>query len=114
MLGGQTPGGGEYLINLTYEGQLVRHQVNQQMMVEQLIRDAADLYQLNALDLILMLLFVMNPQTLSRNSRLSDPPRVGPGATVLVFCIAGHARNMGGRLPLSKYWLVPVIGHQDQ
>jgi hypothetical protein len=98
VLGGQTPGDGDYLINLTYEGNLVRHQVNQHMMVEQLVRDAADLYQLNAPDMILML-FGMHPQTLSRNNRLSDPPRVGPGATVLVFCIAGHARNMGGRLP---------------
>ncbi len=93
--GGQTPGGGEYAINLTYEWNLQRHHVNQHMMVEQLVEEAANLYNLDAMDLILML-FGMHPQTLLRPNRLSDPPRVGPGATVLVFCIAGHARNMGG------------------
>jgi hypothetical protein len=109
--GGQTPGTGDYVINLTYEGHLTKNHVGQHMLVEQLATEAAGVYNLNAIDLILML-FGMNPQTLPRQNRLSDPPRVGPGATVLVFCIAGHARRMGGHLhPTPAYARYPDGGN---
>jgi hypothetical protein len=49
-------------------------------------------------------LFGMMPQTLLRANRLSDPPRVGPGATVLIFSIAGGARRSGGHpIPSGGY-----------
>ena len=109
--GGQTPGTGDYVINLTYEGHLTRHQVNQHMLVEELATEAANTYHLNGIDLVLML-FGMNPQTLLRQNRLSDPPRVGPGATVLVFCIAGYARRMGEHLnPPPAYTRYPDGGN---
>jgi hypothetical protein len=110
----QTPAFGDgYEINLTYEGRLSRHRVSQHMLVEQLITAAANEYHLNPIDLVLML-FGMNPQTLNRQNRLSDPPRVGPGATVLVFCIAGHARDMGGHLhPTPAYTRYPDGGNNE-
>jgi hypothetical protein len=89
------PNNGEYTINLTFEGHMQRHRVTQHMLVDQLSIEAANLFQINAPDVLLML-FGMNPRTLARQNRLSDPPIVGPGATVLVLCIAGHAMNMRG------------------
>jgi hypothetical protein len=91
------PGTGDYVINLTYDGHLTMHHVDQHMLVEELATEAAHVYGLNAFDLILML-FGMNPQTLPRQNRLSDPPRVSPGATVLIFSIANHAGHKGGKL----------------
>jgi hypothetical protein len=92
-----TPDVDEFTINLTYEGHLQRHQVSQHMFVEKLVEEASILYQLNAADLVLML-FGMNPQTLLRRNRLSDPPRVGPDSTVLIFNLAGHANHVGRQL----------------
>jgi hypothetical protein len=68
------------------------------MRVIQLALDAAAIFGLNYQDLILML-FGMIPHTLSitPHSLLSDPPTVGPGATVLVFRMGGDpARHLGG------------------
>jgi hypothetical protein len=73
------------------------------MFVDQLAVEAADVFQINAVDVLLML-FGMHPRTLSRNNRLSDSPRVGPGSTILVLCIAGHAMNMGGRGPMNRHF----------
>jgi hypothetical protein len=64
------------------------------MFVTQLVEEAAMIFQLVAEDLVL-LLFGMVPRTLSRSNRISDSPRVGPGATVLIFCIAGGPKISG-------------------
>jgi hypothetical protein len=85
-------------INLIYEGRTVGHQVTTHMRVIQLALDAAAIFGLNYQDLILML-FGMIPHTLpiTPHGLLSDPPTVGPGATVLVFRVGGDpARNQGG------------------
>ncbi len=95
QIGGPTLDEDAFEINLTYEGALHRYRVTQHMFVVQLAEEAATIFHLVAGDLIL-LLFGMVPQTLSRSNRLSDPPRVGPGATVLVYRIAGGARATGG------------------
>jgi hypothetical protein len=44
-----------------------------------------------------LMLFGLVPHMLpmTTHSRLSDPPTVGPGATVLVFSTGGSARNQG-------------------
>jgi hypothetical protein len=89
---GQLPGQDSYDIHLTFEGQLVRHQVTPAMMVVKLRDDAALIYRLISQDLILVL-FGLNPQTLSLQSRLSGPPLVGPGATVMVFDVRGMAQH---------------------
>jgi hypothetical protein len=65
------------------------------MYVSQLVEEAANLFHLIPGELVLML-FGMIPHTLSRGNRISDPPRVGPGATVLIFRITGGARMTGG------------------
>ncbi len=53
------PGTGDYVINLTYDGHLTMHHVDQHMLVGELATEAAHVYGLNAFDLILML-FGMN------------------------------------------------------
>jgi hypothetical protein len=40
--------------------------------------------------------------------RISDPPRVGPGATVLIFRIAGGARMTGGNPAGPAYQSAPT------
>jgi hypothetical protein len=58
------------------------------MRVSHLQDDAAAIYGLTARDLVLVL-FGMNPHTLPPLGRISDPPPVTPGSTVLIFNIAG-------------------------
>ncbi len=88
----------EFEINLTYEGSLQHHRVTQHMFVTQLAAEAAMIFRLVANDLVL-LLFGMMPRTLSRSNRISDSLRVGPEATVLIFCIAGGPRMSSGPHP---------------
>jgi hypothetical protein len=89
-----------FVINLTYEGQLLQHQVTADMAVATLIEDAAGVYNLVAHDTVLVL-FGANPRKLIRGNVLSDPPTVGPGATVLVMVISGLSPRgtppVGGR-----------------
>jgi hypothetical protein len=89
-----SPGDEGFMINLTYEGNLVQHPVTTHMRVLVLTGAAAAVYGLTASDTILVL-FGMNPRTLSRNGLLSDPPVVGPGATVLVFHVRGSGAQAG-------------------
>jgi hypothetical protein len=85
-------GGGTYVVNLSFEGQLTRHEVTPTTRVSQLREDAAGIYGLMQQHLVLVL-FGMNPHTLVMENRLCDPPMVGPGATVLIFNVRGMARN---------------------
>jgi hypothetical protein len=80
-----SPDQGGFMINLTFEGNLVRHPVTEHMGVIVVIGAAAAIYNLDAGNIVLVL-FGMNPQSLIRGNRLSDPPQVGPNATILVFC----------------------------
>jgi hypothetical protein len=77
-----------YDINLSFEGHLVRHSVSRDIWVRQLRDDAARIYYLIPQDLVLVL-FGMNPHSLVIQNQLFDPPRVDPGATVLVFDVRG-------------------------
>jgi hypothetical protein len=93
---GNLPGGvDEFDINLIYEGASRRHRFFQHMLVDQLAHEASGIFRLIA-DELVMVLFGMLPQTLLRANRISDPPRVGLGATVMIFSIAGGARRSGG------------------
>jgi hypothetical protein len=89
-----------FVINLTYEGHLVRHTVTADLAVVTLIEDAANWYNLVALDTVLIL-FGVNPRKLVRGNVLSGPPTVGPGATVLVMVLPGAVQratpSAGGR-----------------
>jgi hypothetical protein len=85
-------------IVLTFEGHVHRHQVHRHMFVSQLAEESAAIFHLHEQDLTLML-FGMIPRTLSREKRISEPPPVGPGATVLIFNIQRHERIPGGRSP---------------
>jgi hypothetical protein len=98
-LGGTpSPGTGCFDITLIHEGNRIRHRVTQHMPVMQLTDEAAALFRLNPPDVVL-LLFGIYPRTLPRENRLSDPPRVEPGGTVMVFNIINHARQQGGYQP---------------
>ena len=48
----------------------------------------------------------MHPHTLELRRQLSDPPPVGPGATVLIFNVAGFAMPQGMHLPVAP---APVL-----
>ncbi len=78
------PGTDSFDITLIFEGNRIGHRVDQHMPVMQLAEEAAVLFRLNPPDVIL-LLFGMHPRTLPRENRISDPPRVENGATVMVF-----------------------------
>ncbi len=69
-------GNGKFDINLTFAGRVVRHEVSADMRVSYLRDDAAQIYQLNTQDLVLML-FGLFPRTLDPQGRLSDPPQLG-------------------------------------
>jgi hypothetical protein len=101
-----SPDSDVFRISLTYEGISRQHEVDRYLPVTQLVSDAATMFRINSDDVTLML-FGMHPQTLVRSNRISDPPRVGPGAIVLVFCIAGGARQQGGQL-------APPGGHRQR
>jgi hypothetical protein len=104
-------GGGTYEINLSFEGQLARHEVTPTMRVSQLREDAADIYNLIQQHLVLVL-FGMNPHTLVVQNRLCDPPMVGPGATVLIFNVRGMARDDNQPfLPPMSGDIVPTFGN---
>jgi hypothetical protein len=98
------PGNGRFEINLTFEGRVVRHEVSADMRVSYLKDDAAAIYHLDASNLVLML-FGMNPHTLAPQGRLSDPPPVVPGSTVLIFNIAGMAMHPGVVYPVPQFSL---------
>jgi hypothetical protein len=113
-MGEGTPGNGRFDINLTFEGRVVRHEVAADMRVSYLQDDAAAIYELTARDLVLVL-FGMNPHTLPPQGRISDPPPVTPGSTVLIFNIAGMSTGapyplrpiQTGRPPVPLQGLVP-------
>jgi hypothetical protein len=90
--GDGTPGNGRFDINLTFEGRVVRHEVTADMRVSYLQDDAAAIYGLAGRDLVLVL-FGLNPHTLSPLGRISDPPPVTPGSMVLIFNIAGMSTS---------------------
>ena len=99
----RTIGGGghddySFIITLICEGDRMQHQVWKDMPVSQLTRDAAGLFGLtHPLSTIILMLFGLNPSTLRFDCRLSDPPQVNDGATVLVFQISNSTHR--GMLP---------------
>lgn len=79
---------GSFEIFLTYSGAQAVHRVWDSMSISQLTADAGLIYSLdpNAISLIL---FSGSPTSLQRNSKISGPPRVNPGSTVMVFLLPG-------------------------
>ncbi len=68
------------------EGERVQHNAWSDMAVAQLTQDAARIFGLPPpMTSIILMLFGMNPRTLNVGGRLSDPPRLEDGATILVF-----------------------------
>jgi hypothetical protein len=108
------PDGARYEILLSYEGRVVPHTVSGDMWVRELREDAGRIYYLVSQDLILVL-FGMNPLSLVIQNQFSDPPQVGPGATVLIFNVRGGSRpdrsvvppsvqpNMGMQFPSANF-----------
>ena len=99
--GTPSPGAGSFEITLIYEGNRIGHQVTQHMPVMQLVEEAGALFRLHP-SAVVLLLFGMHPRTLPRENRLSDPPRVEHGATVLVFNVIPNAMQQGIYLPPSQ------------
>jgi hypothetical protein len=96
---GQTRGGGvpssshgSYEIFLTYSGTRITHRVWDSMPVSQLTVDACSIFGLKV-DEVLLMLFSSSPTSLPMNGRISGPPRVGPGSTVMIFHVPGSALN---------------------
>jgi hypothetical protein len=92
------PDAGKFDITLSYEGNRVHHQVAEHMPVAQLSAEAAAIFQINAPEVILLLYGII-PRTLPRDGRISDPPRIVPGSTVLVFFVTAPGHGPGGYQP---------------
>jgi hypothetical protein len=104
-----------FTVTLTFDGQLCQHRVTADMAVLTLVRDAAQIYGLVALDVILVL-FGMLPRSLVRGKLLSDPPQVNPGSTILVFNVpnsgffpVGQPQNRAGQMHLHPDGFVKVF-----
>jgi hypothetical protein len=85
---GQSPANGSFEIFLTYAGARVAHRVWDSMAVSQLITEAGMVFDLDPSE-VTLILFFMSPTSLQRDARISGPPRVTPGSTVMVFHIPG-------------------------
>jgi hypothetical protein len=90
----------DFEIQLVHEGRTVRHQVYLEMMVSQLVGEAAAIFRLEARTVVLML-FSGTPANLDRARTSAGPPRVVPDATVFVFAVMGlagdHSVNLASR-----------------
>jgi hypothetical protein len=93
-------------ILLTYAGTRVVHRVCDSMLIWQLTLDAGSIFGLDP-DEISLILFSGSPTSLQKNGRISGPPRVTPGSTVMVFQIP--ALRTFAPTPL-----VPHVPRQEQ
>jgi hypothetical protein len=84
--GPHTPAEAPFEIYLTYAGTRVVHRVWGSMLIWQLTEEAGSIFGIEP-DTISMILFSVSPTSLQRNGRISGPPRVTPGSTVMVFQI---------------------------
>ncbi len=82
--GGQSPPNGPFVIFLTYAGTRVAHRVWDSMGISQLIAEAGLVFSLDPSEVTLMF-FSMTPTSLHRGAKISGPPRVTAGSTVMVF-----------------------------
>ena len=82
--GGQSPPTGPFVIYLTYAGARVAHRVWDSMGISQLIDEAGLVFGIDPSEVTLML-FSMTPTSLHRGAKISGPPRVTAGSTVMVF-----------------------------
>jgi hypothetical protein len=84
--GPNTPGEIPFEIYLTSAGTKAVHRVWDSMLIWQLTVEAGSIFGIEP-DEISLILFSGSPTSLQRNGRISGPPRVTPGATVMVFQI---------------------------
>jgi hypothetical protein len=77
----------EFEITFIYEGMTVRCTVWASMSIQALHEEAARIFHMDVTEAILVL-FCSVPVTL-RTGLLSGPPRISPGATILVFRVPG-------------------------
>ena len=84
--GPSTPDETPFAIFLTYAGKRVSHRVSDSMLIWQLTVDAGLIFGLDP-DEVSLILFSGSPTSLQKNGRISGPPRVSPGSTVMVFQI---------------------------
>jgi hypothetical protein len=95
-----------FTITLIYDGERVLHQVWSGMTVERLTQDSAEIFDLPPpVTSIILMLFGLQPSTLGFNGRLSDPPCVTDGATILVFRVGNFAldRSPYRDAPTARY-----------
>ncbi len=75
---------GSFEIFLVFNGGTTVHRVWDSMHVSQLISEAGTIFGVDPQDLALIL-FSGSPSSIPRTGRVSGPPRIAPGSTVLVF-----------------------------
>lgn len=110
---GRQPSEPRFEISLTYAGTSVLHQVWDTMPIHQLLTEACSIFALDPADVVLVL-FSGQPTSLPRDGRISGPPRVAPGSTVMVCCVPGmlaveRARGNHGLSRQPPYLEVPAI-----
>ena len=86
--GAPTPAEVPFEIHLTYAGTRVAHRVWDSMLIWQLTVEVGSIFGIEP-DTISLILFSVSPTSLQRNGRISGPPRVTPGSTIMVFQIPG-------------------------
>jgi hypothetical protein len=91
-----------FSILLIYEGERVQHVAWSDMAVAQLTQDAAQIFSLPPpITSIILMLFGMHPRTLQLGGKLSDPPRVMDGSTILVFRVGAPVTGFQPRHGMS-------------
>jgi hypothetical protein len=92
--GGRARTGGEldpFIITVVFDGERVDHQVWEHMPVTQLLQDVSGIFGFHPpLSSVIMMLYGLHPTILRIGFRLSDPPIVSAGATVIVLQMGGQ------------------------
>ena len=103
--GGSQYPDGTFEIFLIFNGGTTVHRVWDSMHVSQLITEAGTLFGVDPQDLALILLSG-SPSSIPRTGRISGPPRIAPGSSVLVFEVA-TGRNAGASSITRAYFSFP-------
>jgi len=85
---GQQPPDQSFEVHLIFEGTMVSYRVWPAMAIQQLVLEAGRIFGIDSNDIILVL-FSLVPASLHRDGFIHGPPRVDPGARIMVFNVPG-------------------------
>ncbi len=90
-----------FTITLVLNGEQVEHRVWEDMQVSQLLQDVVGIYGIySSLSSVVLMLYGLQPTTLRIGYRLSDPPIVTEGATVVVIHVGAPIHTHTGQRPI--------------